>query len=173
MNDLFDRLHQRHDTGAKNNECDDDRAEIFHTAMPERMLLIRRAVCQFDTNDGDDGRDGISQIVHSIQNNRNRTRQQSYYRLKNDQENIRRNADNACAGNSLFSSYTLCCCRFIHASSPEKSFRSLRRKTHFNNCIIIHSSVYKIKLFLCMRSFINVVFQPKDIFSISNFSFII
>ena len=119
MDDLLDRLYQRHDTGAKNDKCDNDRTEIFYSAMPERMLLVWCTVCQFDTNDRDHRRNGISQIVHGIQNNRNRTRQQSYDCLKNNQENISRNTDNTSAGDSLFPSYALCCCRFIHEVIPK------------------------------------------------------
>lgn len=95
IDDLLNGLAKREKARNQDDDGDDDRSEVFDAPIPKRMMSIRTARCKLRAHDGDDGRKRIGSVVHAIQDDSDRMREESDNELESNQEHIAHDADDA------------------------------------------------------------------------------
>ena len=85
VDDLFHGLRQRGHAGVENDDGDDGGGEVFRPAVAVGMLLVRLAPGDPGAHDGDDGGEGVGEIVDRVQHNGDGVGQQPDHGLEPSQ----------------------------------------------------------------------------------------
>ena len=72
----------------EDNHGDDDGRKVLHAAVTEGMFAVCRTHGEFGANDGNDAREGITQVVHGIEHDSHRVGKQPYKCLKTSEKNV-------------------------------------------------------------------------------------
>ena len=88
MNDLLNRFDGGRDTGIENDTGYDHGAEILDPSIPERVLLVGKFSRQLCSDDRDDRRKRVRQVIDRVQDHRDRIGRNADGCFKGGQQNI-------------------------------------------------------------------------------------
>lgn len=95
FDDLLNGLAKREKTRNQDDDSDDDRSEVFDAPIPKGVMPVRTARSKLRAHDGDDGRERIGSVVHAIEDDSDRMREEPDNELESNQEHIAHDADDA------------------------------------------------------------------------------
>ena len=95
MDDLLDGLHRGGDAGVQHDAGDDHGAQVLDASVAEGVLLIGQPARQLGADDGDDGGQGVGQVVDRVQDHGDRVGDDADARLEGRQEYVGQDADDA------------------------------------------------------------------------------
>ena len=93
IEDLLHRFDERRDARGENDRRNDDRREILDASVAKGMFLIRLSAGELDADDRNDRRQSVGEVVHRVQYDRYRARDQADRRLEACKHEVRDDAD--------------------------------------------------------------------------------
>ena len=101
VKDLLHRLHQGGDAGVEDDDRDHRGRNVLGAAVAVGMLLVRLPPGQLGADDGNDGGQGVGEVVHRVHHHGDGVGEQAHGGLEARQQQIRQDPQNACAHDHL------------------------------------------------------------------------
>ena len=93
--DLLYRGHSEIYPGKQNDPRDENPGEILHPAIAEGVLFVRRPARQLGAQNGDDGGQGVAEVVHGVQDDGDGVGQQAHRHFEGHQTEVGPNGHQA------------------------------------------------------------------------------
>ena len=101
VDDFFDRFHARGDARVNHDGGDDHGGQVFNATVTERVLFVGQFSRELVTDNRDDGRERVREVVHGVENDGNGISHEADNRLDARENDVGDNPDNASSDDDL------------------------------------------------------------------------